>query len=184
MVKDDLNKDSYVIGHIYVDTINNKLWIRDKYNDDFHEVQTDSKLLVDGKNDIIYYKTEHVGYFLTDDGKKDMSNFQDAILWLPKKMNEILKDFLYKYIDVETLNKFVDSLKKYDVTLYDCVSFVESHEEINDKQAIGINSTLFHSKSTHGYCYVIHRFILDEEEGLAIENNFKIVDIDGKNHTI
>lgn len=184
MIKDILNKSTYIIGYIHVDTINNKLWIRDKYNDDFHEVETDTKLLLDGKNDIIYFKTEHVGYFLTDEGRKGMSNFQEAILWLPKEMNKNLKDFLYKYIDVETLNKFVDSLKKYDVTLYDCVSFVESHEEINDKQVIGVNSILFHSKSTHGYCYVIHRFFLNEEEGLAIKNNFEFVDIEGKNYTV
>lgn len=184
MNKDDLNKSRFIIGSMYVDTVKNRLFIKDMYNDDYHEVKTGTTLLLNGKNATIYYKTEQVGYFLAEDGKQKISNYQDAVLWLPKKMNNDLKDFLYNYIDIETLNEFVDILKKYDVTLYDCISFVESHEEVDDKQLTGVNSILFHSKTTYGYCYVIHRYNFNEEKGLAINNNFEIMDIDGRKHTV
>lgn len=70
MNKDDLNKSRFIIGSIYVDTVKNRLFIKDMYNDDYHEVKTGTTLLLDGKNATIYYKTEQVGYFLAEDANK------------------------------------------------------------------------------------------------------------------
>lgn len=160
------------------------MFIKDRYNGDLHEVLDETRLSVNGKYDITYYKTEQVGYFVTDDGKKDLTSFEDEIIWLPNEMNNDLKKFLYEYIDLETLNEFVSELKKYEVTLRDCTYFIDSHEEISEKQSSGTNSILFHSKTTHGYCYVIHGFIVDEEEGTVISNTFEFIDIDGQKKSI
>ncbi|PMC35506.1 hypothetical protein CJ195_19055 [Bacillus sp. UMB0899] len=52
---------------------------------------------------------------------------------------------------------------------------VDSTEDYSN----GVNSILFKSEETYGYCYLIHKFKIDEKIGESLENEFEFISIDG-----
>lgn len=183
MLKKDLDRNKWLKGTLKVDRDNLKVYIRDIENDNRILITDGTKVLPYGMLEAEYRNIVTTGKFYHKDKTVEVEGFEDTTIYLKKSINPELKEFFQEYIDVETLNFVVGELKKFEVTLYDCSSFITSREDNNDNYINGVNSILFNSKETYGYCYLIHKFRIDEKVGESVINELEFISIDGEKHS-
>lgn len=169
-----------ISGSIKVDEDNLKVYFFDNKSNKSILLHDGNKLMFEGMHDTEYTNIESIGHFRSSTETREVSEVENINnVYLQNSIEPYLKEFLENYIDADILSFLVDKLKNYEVTLYDCC-FFKPYENHNEENYInGTNSILFESDTTYGYCYVIHKFRIDESVGLSIYNEFEFISPEG-----
>ncbi|PMC35507.1 hypothetical protein CJ195_19060 [Bacillus sp. UMB0899] len=123
MLKKDLEKSKWLEGTLVVDRIKLKAYFQGIENSNRVLLTEGTTVMPDGMLEAEYRNIVTLGSFHSEDKTVDVDGFNGTRIYLKKSINPYLKEFLQDYIDVDTLDFLVGELKKYEVTLYDCMSF-------------------------------------------------------------
>lgn len=179
MIKRELERKKYLKGSLRLDQDNLAVYFIEKESQIEILLTDGAKVMLKEMSEAEYKNITTLGLFRNNKESIDVDAIENKNIYLQKSINPGLKEFLKTYIDSNTLSFLMKKLKKYEVTLYDCVFFIpyENHTEKN--YITGTNSIQFYSDETYGYCYLIHKFRIDENMGISIFNDFEFISIEG-----
>lgn len=179
MLKKELDKKKWLSGSILIDHENQKVFFLDEKSNNEILLTDSSKVMSKGISEADYKNRNLIGYFSNGKEIIEPDELKDTKIYLQKSIHPDLKEFLQQHLDSKTLRFLADELYKYEVTLYDCV-FFNSYENHTEKKYItGTNTIQFSSDETFGYCYLIHKFRIDECRGISIVNEFEFISLEG-----
>ncbi len=182
-MKIDLDKKKWLHGSLMINSDYLEVYFVDAESNQQILLKHGNKVMFRGMIEAEYRNIISTGVFQSETRSKKADQMENEDLYLQKSIDPEFKKFLQNYVDYDTLNFLVEELKKYEVTLYDCIFYISTEDHTEKNYTNGTNSIQFYSNETFGYCYLIYKFKIDEVARLTIVNEFEFISREGEKQT-